>query len=291
MTGAVRKVLLRVARVMSLGLLAVVGTIVLVRLAPGYFSNAEELDAQHSALAQAQTLEQQQAEGGLAQYVWHELRGWAHGDLGRSRHFDVPVAGLVRERALATAKLLLTGVLCGWLGALALALPLGLARGRAGAAVVAAPIALLLAVPVAALATVCLLANFGGPALVLSLLVGARDFQLVHRLLRHVLRGQQFLYARAQGVSTAALLRRHLLPAIAPELLALAMTSFVLALSAAVPVEVIFDVPGLGQLAWSAAQNRDLPVLLAVTLLMAGSVGVASLFASAGEAAEVAQCA
>ena len=34
------------------------------------------------------------------------------------------------------------------------------------------------------------------------------------------------------------------------------------------PVEVIFGVPGIGQLAWNAAMERDLPVLLAVTLLM-----------------------
>jgi peptide/nickel transport system permease protein len=48
--------------------------------------------------------------------------------------------------------------------------------------------------------------------------------------------------------------------------------SLVTALSALVPVEVLFDVPGLGQLAWNAAMNRDLPVLLAVTLLMALAV-------------------
>jgi peptide/nickel transport system permease protein len=57
------------------------------------------------------------------------------------------------------------------------------------------------------------------------------------------------------------------------------MTSFVLALSAVVPIEVVFDVPGLGQLAWNAAMNRDLPVLLAVTLLLAAGVGIAALSA------------
>jgi ABC-type dipeptide/oligopeptide/nickel transport system permease component len=54
--------------------------------------------------------------------------------------------------------------------------------------------------------------------------------------------------------------------------------SFVLALSMAVPAEVIFDVPGLGQLAWTAATNRDAPVLLTVTLCMAAAVGVAGTF-------------
>jgi peptide/nickel transport system permease protein len=51
-----------------------------------------------------------------------------------------------------------------------------------------------------------------------------------------------------------------------------------------VPVEVIFSVPGLGQLAWNAAMNRDLPVLLAVTTIMAIAVSVAGMPADrAGE--------
>jgi peptide/nickel transport system permease protein len=44
-----------------------------------------------------------------------------------------------------------------------------------------------------------------------------------------------------------------------------------------VPVEVIFNVPGLGELAWNAALNRDLPVLLAVTVIMALAVTLAGM--------------
>ena len=73
--------------------------------------------------------------------------------------------------------------------------------------------------------------------------------------------------------------------------MAIGMMSLVLALSALVPVEVVFDVPGLGQLAWSAATNRDLPVLVAVTALLAGCIGFASLIAEPDRAAEAAQCA
>jgi ABC-type dipeptide/oligopeptide/nickel transport system permease component len=76
-------------------------------------------------------------------------------------------------------------------------------------------------------------------------------------------------------------------PALASELIALMMTSVVIALSLAVPVEVIFDVPGLGQLAWTAALNRDLPVLLEVTLLLALCVGVAAVFTTPAKTVEV----
>lgn len=291
MTARARRFLFRLARVASLALLAMAATVALVRFAPGYFTDSREMDAQYGAVAREQLQAEQQREGTVSTAVWNELRGWMHGDLGRSRHFEVPVSDLVRERARVTIKLLLTSVLCGWLGALAVALPLSVGRTRTGEMLVAAPVAILLATPIAALATACLIADFGGPVLVLSLLIGARDFQMIHRLLRHVLRAPYFLYLRAQGISTSRILRSHLLPAIVPELLSLAMTSFVLALSAAVPVEVIFDRPGLGQLAWNAAMNRDLPVLLAVTLLMALCVGMASLFVDSQRSTEVAQCA
>jgi ABC-type dipeptide/oligopeptide/nickel transport system permease component len=43
---------------------------------------------------------------------------------------------------------------------------------------------------------------------------------------------------------------------------------------------VIFTVPGVGQLAWSAVMNRDLPVLVAVSLLMACVVGFAGMLST-----------
>jgi len=140
-----------------------------------------------------------------------------------------------------------------------------------------APVTLLLAVPTAAMATVCLLVGSGGPVLVMTLLVAARDFKFLDRLLRKAWRDPHLLQARAQGLTTLRLVRAHILPSIASQLLALATLSIVTALSALVPVEVIFSVPGLGQLAWNAAMNRDLPVLLAVTMIMAIAVTFAGM--------------
>jgi peptide/nickel transport system permease protein len=70
----------------------------------------------------------------------------------------------------------------------------------------------------------------------------------------------------------------HILPNVAPQLCALCTLSIVTALGALVPIEVIFTVPGVGQLAWSAVMNRDLPVLVAISLLMAAAVGFAGMF-------------
>jgi peptide/nickel transport system permease protein len=52
-------------------------------------------------------------------------------------------------------------------------------------------------------------------------------------------------------------------------LLALAAASISMAIGAAIPVEAICDVPGLGRLAWQAAVARDLPLLINLTMLIA----------------------
>ena len=42
-----------------------------------------------------------------------------------------------------------------------------------------------------------------------------------------------------------------------------------LAFGASIPIEVICDSPGVGQLAWRAAMDRDLPLLVTITVLVA----------------------
>ncbi|HLW75525.1 MAG TPA: ABC transporter permease subunit, partial [Bryobacteraceae bacterium] len=77
------------------------------------------------------------------------------------------------------------------------------------------------------------------------------------------------LLARAKGLGRGAILAKHILPPMLPELLALAGISVSLAFSAAIPIEAVCDVPGVGQLAWQAALGRDLPILVTITLLLA----------------------
>lgn len=72
----------------------------------------------------------------------------------------------------------------------------------------------------------------------------------------------------------------QILPNITSQLWALATLSIVTALGAFVPIEVIFNVPGVGQLDWSALMNRDLPVLVAISLLMASVIGVVGMFSN-----------
>ncbi len=182
---------------------------------------------------------------------------------------------MIQPRLAVTGGLMVRSLVLAWVIAACASLISSAGRGPSMLWQISAT--LLLAVPTAAMATVCLLANSGGPVLVMALLLAARDFKFLHRTLREAWLDPHVLQARAQGIATPRLLLKHILPNIASQLFALASLSIVTALSALVPVEVIFNVPGLGQLAWNAAMNRDLPVLLAITMLMALAVTCAGM--------------
>ncbi|RXH57344.1 ABC transporter permease subunit [Granulicella sibirica] len=265
----------RLSRVFLLMLLAAMGTIVLMRFSPGYYTDIRELDPKYAQSANTAIETEENQHGSLAAIARNVFAGWLHGDLGRSRQYDAPVSELVRPRIGVTLSLLARSIVNGWLIAFAAALPISTLRR--GATLVSAPFTLLLAIPTGAMATVSLLADTGGPVLVLSLILAARDFKFLARLFRVAWRAPHLLQVRAQGMRFHRVIRTFILPNVAPQVFALATLSLVTALSAVVPVEVIFDAPGLGQLAWSAAMNRDLPVLLTVTLLMAFAVACAGM--------------
>lgn len=285
------RLLLRTARVLSLVLLSVLGTSALMFAAPGYFTDAGELDAAHASAARAELHDLVGKQASLGSLLHSELDSWSHGDLGRSRQFGTPVGILVKERAGHSLRLLISGVLAGWSLALLLAFPFSLSRKGSFDIGVAGFTSLLLALPVGVLATLCLVGNVGGPVLVLAIVVAARDLKVLQRILGNAWRAPYVFHARTSGVSVATIFRAHLLPNMAGELLAVIVLSFTLALSALVPVEVIFDISGLGQLAWSAAMNRDLPVLVAVTALLSACVGIAGCFAERDRSLETIPCA
>jgi peptide/nickel transport system permease protein len=260
----------RLVRALVVVALVVVGSTFLIRFAPGYLSDAREMDSRYGDAARAELSTEAARSGSLRQMLRTEFGGWTRGDLGVSRQYEVPVAELLIPRLAVTASLLLRGIAFAWV--LALCAALWSSSRRNPSLFWQTPATLLLAVPTAAMATLCMLSDGGGPVLVMALLVAARDFKFLDRMLRKAWHDPHLLQARAHGLTTLRLVYAHILPSVANQMLALATLSIVTALSALVPVEVIFSVPGLGKLAWSAAMNRDLPVLLAVTVLMAVAV-------------------
>lgn len=259
---------------LAIVLLVIVGSTILVRFAPGYLSDAREMDPRYADPVRTELSMEAARSQSLAQMLSSDLHQWEQGNLGVSRQYDVPVLELIWPRLAVTGGLLLRAIVFAW--TLALCASLISSAGPRPSFVWQVPASLLLAVPTAAMATVCLLAGIGGPVLVMTLLLAARDFKFLDRILKKTWSAPHLLQARAQGISTSRLLRAYILPGIGPQLCALATLSMVTALSALVPVEVIFDVPGVGQLAWNAALNRDLPVLLGVTMIMAIAVTLAA---------------
>ena len=276
----------RTGRTLLLMLFAAGGTILLVRFAPGFFSDSREMDAKYAQSAQSEIQAENVQNRSAALIAFQEIKGWLRGDLGQSRQYEIPVAELIRPRLRVSASLLARGILVGWLLAVCAALPVSSLR-KAGP-LWGLPFTVLLAVPTAAMATACILSDLGGPVLVLSLLIAAREFKFLRSLLEGAWRSQHLLQGRAQGLSPRALVRAHILPNLAPQLLALTTLSIVTALGALVPIEVIFTVPGVGQLAWSAVMNRDLPVLIAISLLMACVVGFAGMLSTRSSTIEAA---
>jgi ABC-type dipeptide/oligopeptide/nickel transport system permease component len=235
---------IRVGRTVTLLVLVAVGSAALVRFAPGYLSDAREMDARYSAGARSDLSAEAARSKSLATILSNETMGWLDGSLGISRQYEVPVVELIRPRLAVTAGLLGRAILSAWL--LSLAFSLLSSSGRTPSFLWQVPSALILALPTAAMATICLLTDRGGPLLVMTLLIGARDFKFLDRILRKTWREPYVLQARAQGIGLFRLLHGHILPSIGSELLALCTLSIITALGALVPIEVIFNIPGLG---------------------------------------------
>src|SRR5262249_32093853 len=103
----------------------------------------------------------------------------------------------------------------------------------------------------------------------LGLLLFPRVFIYMRNLIERAQAMPHVVQAHARGLSPLATLFRHVVAVALTQLGSLAAVSVSLALGAAIPLEVLCDRPGIGQLAWQAALARDLPLLVGLTLVMA----------------------
>jgi peptide/nickel transport system permease protein len=263
----VRKLSGHVARILVVLLAGGFLGATLVRLAPGYGTNPEELDSRLSA-ASIQALRQARgANEGLASFYAHYLERLVRGGLGESQTLNEPVRQLLAERFPETLQSVGLGLALGWMAGLALAM--AAVMSRTGIAGVAAGLlaSILLCVPAAVLALLFVIVQAPG-RLVIGLIVFPNIFHYARNLLARAAAMPHVLTARAKGLGNARVLLRHILPVAAPQLLALAGVSVSMAFAAAIPVEVLCDLPGIGQLAWKAAMGRDLPLLVNLTMIV-----------------------
>ncbi|HEX5327801.1 MAG TPA: ABC transporter permease [Acetobacteraceae bacterium] len=212
--------------------------------------------------------------------------GAAHGDLGDSFLFHEKVSHLIAEHFPVTLTL---GVLAIAI-AIAVALPLGilaaLHEGKpadmaigfvalAGQAVPSFWLGLMLIIwfgvtlhwlPISGVET---WTGYILPAFVLSFVAIPVMLRLTRGGMVDAMRADYVRTARAKGLSRASIVLKHAFRNAAMPVVAVSAVQLGFILGGSVVTEVVFNVRGVGYLAWESIQKGDFPVIQAVVLLFA----------------------
>lgn len=257
-------------RLLALVLLTLAGGFLaatLVRYSPGYGTDERELDPRLSQTSMRWIRSQHQQNSNLIRYYGEYLRAGVHGDFGNSESLHRPIAQLLAERFRVTLRSVSLAVLVAWSAAFALATLSWLSGGWLFDLSCTLVTGFLLSLPAAIVAL--LFVYLRAPVfLAIAVVLFPKLFRFIHNLLSHASEQPHVLAAKARGIGRSRIFLRHMLgPAIAT-LVALLGTSTSLGFGTAVPIEALCDSAGIGQLAWFAAINRDLPLIMNLTLVV-----------------------
>ena len=238
------------------------------------------------------------------------LGGMLFGDFGQSVTYAMPVGALIAERLAVTVPLAALALVI----VVTLALPLGVsaaaAHGRMPDRIIGALGQVGVAVPNFWLGLIFVLifatglnwlpaGGFPGwstgiwpglrslvlPALALALPQAAVLTRVVRSATLDAI-GQDFVRtARAKGLAGKTALLRHVVPnALVPVTTILGL-QFSFLIAGAILVENVFNLPGLGRLAYQALAQRDLIVIRSVVLLLAAIVIAVNALVDLGQLA------
>jgi peptide/nickel transport system permease protein len=239
----------------------------LVRFAPGFSIDEQQLDPRLSTDSLRALHESHKSEQNILQFYVGYMKRVLHGELGTSRSLGQPVRTLLYDRFPLTLRLVASGLALGWMIALSLSLTTVLVRVKAYSLLAIALSGIFLCIPAAVLALLSVIWNTPG-YLAIALIVFPKVFTYSRNLLEKAYSSPHIITARAKGLGDLRILFWHVLPVAAPPLLALAGVSVSIALGAAIPVEALCGLAGVGDLAWQAALGRDLPLLVNITVLV-----------------------
>lgn len=258
-----RRVALAVATVLLAGLFATV----MMRYAPGYGMDGIMLDPSISEEARERILAERYSQASALEYYPQLIGRLATGQWGMSPTLNQPIDELIMARMPVTLRVAGTGLAIAWIAGFGIAI---LAAWRGGMAEVAGGViaGAGLCVP-AGLAALLFLFYAWPAAAAVGLAVAPRILALARGVLAKAGAAPSLLGARARGLSERQIFFGHVMPGALPGLAALAGVSFSMAIGATIPVEVICGEAGLGELAWRAAQGRDMPLLTILTMLIA----------------------
>jgi peptide/nickel transport system permease protein len=237
----------------------------------------------------------------LAQY-WHWLTQAATGNLGHSWFTQIPVAQSISQRlpvdlSIATLAVILAVLIGGSAGVVAAVRRGGwFDRGltlvcSAVSTLPAYVISIILVVLFAVTVHLFPASGYVGPstsipgwlqhiilpALALSLQASADIARQLRTSLVEVLDQNYIVGATVRGLPYRRILVRHALRNAAGPALTVLGNDFPQMLAGAVALEVVFSLPGLGQLLLSSAETRDIPVVQGLLLVISSFVIVVNL--------------
>jgi peptide/nickel transport system permease protein len=225
-------------------------------------------------------------------WLWNALQG----DLGRSYTLRRPVAEVIFARLPVT---MLLGA-CALAFALALAIPLGvLAAVKPNSMIDRMALTLAVigqAMPSFWFALTLILwfgvtwrllpitgqdswANFVMPSIALGYYVTPAVMRLTRAGMLEVLSSDYIRTARAKGLRPMTVLFKHALRNAIIPVVALAAVQFGFMLGGSIVIETIFQINGLGYLAWESIQRKDLPMMQAIVLVLSVIYVVLTFFA------------
>lgn len=273
-------------------------TFFLVNLAPGGPSAAVSLErtaAEREALYRQYGLDKPVA---VRYATW--LGGILRGDLGTSLNQGLPVRGLLLQRLGNTLQLALTALALTALFGVSLGVLAAVGKNRWPDHLISSVATLGMSIPGFWLGIVGIIvfsvrlgwlpssgmASIGGgfspldrlqhlalPAGVLAFTLMPNVVRVARSAMLEVLNSDYVRTARAKGLPGRAVLLKHTFKnALVPVIAILGLITTVL-FSGSVVIESVFSWPGLGRLAIEAANGRDYPVILGVTLV-AGTIVV-----------------
>lgn len=250
--------------------------------------------------ATAQTVANIRHELGLDQPLlvqfWTYLHNLLSGNLGRSYAQKTEVWTLIVARLPATLTLMLAGILVEVLLGLTLGTIAAVRRGglmdrvvmMASFVGVSAPqfvVALLLLYVFAVTLGWFPMSGYGTlahvvlPATTLGVLGAGWYARMVRSAMIDVLNQDYVRTARAKGLSSRRIIFRHALPNAILPIIAMIGIDIGQFMGGVVVVEAVYGWPGIGQLAWQAIQQVDIPIIMGVTLVSALAIVIGNLLA------------
>jgi len=243
----------------------------------------------------------------LVQFT-HWLFGIFHGDLGMSTRFQRPITEVLREPLEKSAVLCLVGTAFAVPVGVGLGLLSGLKKNSVFDKAVSSLSVFAAAMPefvtggffivffsswlgwLPAFASTSGNRSLGQqaaelimPVLSLSLVIIAYILRMTRASVIDTLESDYIKAAMLKGISRRRLLLHHVLPiSMGPTLQVIALSVGWMA-SGLVVVESLFGISGIGRLLVFAIQNRDVPLLQAIALIVAATYAIANLMADLGQ--------